>query len=423
MEYNPKTIMKCVISRAAVWVFLLAAFALSSCNNDDRASVPSNDLSGHLLLSASLDDGWQETTRGERVEKELEESFGLFAYTYGSGDSWNGGSGKVPDMLCDQEVTMVPEGWATTSLITLPEGDATKMQFFAYYPYRNPELATEEFQFLTSRPKWEYSELTNTWSGDTGNPEFGYLTADNAVDQLDFLVGVSCEYTKSATFFNTPVKLKFKHMLSGIVFKVGSGFTESMTINSISLTNVCKEGKLTVTPPNPDAQNYDSQKPYDTATFSWDNLTHPGTVSVKVDFPVKRIEPNENPNKTDVGKIMNSDELVMFLIPQILSDNTAPEWPSNKSYIELVVNDGVHLTAELNSTELKMGKITVFTISVTSLMKLSVSTSIIDWNSNDDNIFGGSAQEGNAVTPTSEILDWGAITPENITMQQTTEQN
>ena len=411
MEYNPKTIMKCVISRAAVWVFLLAAFALSSCNNDDRAATPSSDLSGHLLLSASIDGDWQEATRGERVEKELEESFGLFAYTYdGSKESWS--NTVLPDMLCDQEVSMVPEGWATTSLITLPEGNDTKMQFFAYYPYRNPELATEEFQFLTSRPQYN----VETKEGDAGNPQFGYLTADNAVDQLDFLVGVSIPYAKSADFFKTPVKLKFKHMLAGVVFKVGPNFKETMTINSISLTNVYKEGKLTVTPPDePDTTDpsYDPKKVYDSATYTWDNLSHPGTVSVKVDFPVKRIEPNDNPNKTDVGKIMNSDELVMFLIPQTLSQ-------LQSSTLEMTVNDGVQLSATLAPTDLKMGKITVFTISVTSLMKLSLSTSIIDWNNDEDNIFGGSAQDGKAIIPISEIYDWGATDATNSTLQQTT---
>ena len=412
MEYTPKTIMKCVMRRAVVWVPLLAAAVLSSCESDDRNGAPFSNLSGRLLVSASVEDNWQET-RGLPIETELEESFGLYAYTYGKNDSWS--NQLVPDMLCDQEVSMVPEGWATTSLISLPDGEDTKMQFFAYYPYRNPELATEEFQFLTSRPQWDADLQT----GDAGNPQFGYLTADNAVDQLDFMVGVSTVYQKSANFFKTPVKLKFRHMLSGVVFKVGPNFREAMTINSISLTNVYKEGKLTVTPPDePDTTdpNYDPKKVYDSAIYTWDNLHNPGTVSVKVDFPVKRIEPNSNPSKTDVGRVMNTDDLVMFLIPQTLSS-------LQSSTLELVVNDGVHLSATLEPTELKMGKITIFTISVTSLMKLSLSTSIVDWNNDEENIFGGSAQDGKAIIPTSEILDWSATSAETMdaTLQQPTE--
>jgi hypothetical protein len=182
---------------------------------------------------------------------------------------------------------------------------------------------------------------------------------------------------------------------------------------------VFKEANLTVTPPDepdPTASNYDATKVYDSATYTWDNRSHPGTVSVNVDFPVKRIEPNDNPNKTDVGKIMNSDELVMFLIPQTLSQ-------LQSSTLEMVVNDGVHLSATLEPTELKMGKITVFTVSVTSLMKLSLSTSIIDWDNDEDNIFGGSAQDGKAIIPTSEIFDWGATDPNDVTLQQQSTQN
>ena len=409
MEYNPLNMIKDVGRRAALWVPLMAVAALSSCTSDDGAAAPSRDTSpdGHLRISASVDDGWQEVTRGERIEKELEQSFGLFAYTYGASENWKNFYSEViwkPNMLCDQEVSMVPEGWATTSLITLPSETGAKMQFFAYYPYRDPEMASEEYQFLTSRPQWNAEANNGEGDGTPGNPVFGFTTAPNATDQLDFMVGVSSECVRpadAAEFFATPVKMRFRHMLAGVIFKVGSQFTEPMTINSIRLTNVSLTGNLTVTPPDKTATGYNAEKPYDTATYEWSELSSDGSVTVTPNFEVK--VPVAAAANTDVGKVINSGDQVMFLIPQTLSPT---DDESRVCTLEVTVNDNVNLSAKLNPTELKRGKITVFNISVNSLAKLSLSTQVIDWNSSDENIFGGSAQEGNAILPNSKINDW-----------------
>jgi len=432
MEYNPKTIIKSCGLRAALWILLMVA-ALSSCTTDDSSPVPSNDLSGHLRFTATVDDEWHETTRGERVEQELELSFGLYGYTYGPSDSWVDYNEEVPwmpDMLCEQEVTMIPEGWATTSLISLPSVVGTKMQFFAYYPFRDPEMASEEFQFLTSHPVWDQDLNTGT----AGNPKFGFLTAERADDQLDFMVGVSTVRVRpddTDEFYASPVKLRFKHMLAGVIFKVGEGFTEPMTINRISITNIARSGNVTVTPPiepvtdstlpgydatlDPSNAAYDLQKHYGTATYTWSNLGTISTVYVEPNFQVKRI--NKNVANTDVGKMINGNDQVMFLIPQTISNDV-----NSKSKLNVTVNDNVDLSITLDSPiELKRGKITVFTISVNSLAKLQLSTSIIDWSSNEDTEFGGSAQEGNAIIPNSDINNWtdyddgGAFTT---TMQQ-----
>lgn len=412
MENNPLNMIKDVGRRAALWVPLMAVAALSSCTSDDSVATPSQaSPNSYLRINASVDDNWQEVTRGERIERELEQSFGLFAYTYGKDDDWWNYYKEVtwkPNMLCDQEVSMVPEGWATTSLITLPSETGAKMQFFAYYPYRDPEMASEEYQFLTRRPQWDPEANDGAGDGTPGNPVFGFKTADNAKDQLDFMVGVSSVYTRPAPnkvdeFFGTPVKIRFRHMLAGVIFKVGSEFTEPMTINSIRITKVAKEATLTVAPPNADAEDYDAAKPYDTATYEWADLGSKGSVTVTPNFEVKKIVPNADPSKTDVGKMMNADDEVMFLIPQILSPE---DDPATYSTLEITVNDNVNLSVKLGQTELKRGKITVFNISVKSLAKIALTTQVIDWNSSEENIFGGSAQEGNAILPNSAIDDW-----------------
>lgn len=399
MKHNPITITRAVRRYLLVWVPLMAAM-LSSCSNDDGTSASSGNLpqDGRLRFTAALDSSWEETTRGERVESELEHAFGLFAYTYANGNSWTPANQK-PDMLCDQEVTMVPEGWATTSLVTLPPA-GTNIQFFAYYPYRDPEMAEDEYQFLTSRPQWNPEAKDGAGDGTPGNPLFGFQTATNAIEQEDFLVGVSKAYqvpAKVEDFFATPVKLRFRHMLAGVLFKVGDEFAEPMTINSISITNVRLAANLRVAPP--------TNSDYATATYTWQDLSSRGTVTVEPQFEVKR--PAADDANTDVGKVINSGDQMMFLIPQMLSDPDDYASEGNvQSVISVRVNDNVTLEAKLNKTELKRGKITVFTISVNSLSKLSLTTQIINWNSDPENTFGGSAQEGNAIIPTTAIDNW-----------------
>ena len=409
MEYTPLTIIKDVGKLTLLWVPLMAAM-LSSCSNDDSATALSGNLpqDGRLRFTAALDNTWQETTRGERIEKELEQSFGLFAYTYAKNDSWTPTNQK-PNMLCDQEVTMVPEGWATTSLVTLPPA-GTNLQFFAYYPFRDPETASvdpsdpditaEEYPFLTSRPWWNAEANDGAGDGTAGNPRFGFQTATNAVLQNDFLVGVSTRNQipdNPDKFFETPVKLRFRHMLAGVLFKVGDKFTEPMTINSISITNVRMAANLTVTPP--------TDNDYATATYEWHDLSSRGTVTVSPQFTVTY--PNPAHSSTDVGKVINSGDQMMFLIPQTLSNPA--DYASEgdvQSWISVLINDNVTLEAPLDMTELQRGKITVFTISVNSLAKLSLSTQIINWNADPVNTFGGSAQEGNAIIPTTAIDNW-----------------
>jgi hypothetical protein len=186
--------------------------------------------------------------------------------------------------------------------------------------------------------------------------------------------------------------MKFKHALAAVVFKVGT-INESMTITKIELTNVKQTGNLTVAPPTDDD--------YSTATTVWSSVETEGSVFTEPGYKVAT-------NNSDQGTVINSGDLVMFLIPQTLP---------NDASILVTVNDELTLSAKINPTTdnsqnavLKQGCITTFTLSVMSMQRLSIETSIVNWG--DGQTFNGDGKDGNSVVPgINSITDWNAVDP------------
>lgn len=393
MKQNLLTIIKDVGRCMVLCVPLLALSALSSCTNDEDVATPSSENQKQLMFSATVDDGWTEATRGERIDKELQLSFGVFCYTYASGYTWENNNHEVvwtPNMMCDQEVAVTAQGWTTTSMI-YPPATGSKMQYFAYYPFRDPELADQEIQFLQSRPQYDPEANEGAGSGTPGNPQFQFYTFPNAIDQFDFLAGVSTEQTMPSNadvFFQTPVKLKFQHMLGGVIFKVGT-FNEQMTIDSIRITQVRTTGTLTITPPT----NAD----FSTATYSWALEDDKNSMLVSPNFKVV----GNGANSSDVGQVINTGEQVMFLIPQTLPTETSEV---KGAQLEVVINGDITLSAPIDGAEIQRGKITVFTLSVSSLAKLQVKSEIVPWG--EGLTFSDDVQSGNAIIPRSSVYNW-----------------
>lgn len=382
MEHNLSTIIKGVGRAMLLAVPLLTIATFSSCNSEENVSVGKPQLN-RLSFNATVEDD-NPATRGEKALT-LEEAFGLFGYTYDA--SWNNGNGKKPNWLCDQEVnTTADGGWATTALVDMDAAKA-KFQFFSYYPYLHEEFsAEEEYKYLTSMPTYD----PETGIGTLGNPTFTFVTNDSAINQNDFLVGVALEKQKE-TLLDAPVDMKFKHALAGVLFKVGT-ITEEITISKITLTNVKKTGTLTVTATNPDDAAY-ATAPYTTATYTWTSLRNVGNVEVEPAFTVAG-------DNSDAGQVINSNELVMFLIPQELPDDA-------RIIVEL--SNGLELSSTINTSttkaQLVRGKMTTFTLSVTSISKLDITTNIENWG--DGGSYGGDITDGNSIVPASDIEDWG----------------
>lgn len=398
MEHNPMILLRDVGKLTLIAVPLLAAATFSSCSQDEDV-VAVDQQAGRLAFNATVDNGWSETTRGQRANS-LEESFGLFGYNYLG--FWNEGAGKTANWLCDAEVSVSSDGWTTTSLVSTENTD-DNFQFFGYYPYLHEEFtAEEETKYLEGMPYTVVKEEeTTTITLKVGNPVFNFVTSDNAVDQVDFLVGASLERAK-ATLLSTPIEMKFKHALAGVVFMVGS-FTEPMVINKIELTNVNKKGRLQVAPPTGAGEtltekfaNWSSNA----NSLVWSNLGTTGTVYVEPSYKIRG-------DNSDFGRTINDGDLVMFLIPQDL--------PSD-AMIRMTVNDDLVLTKQINptgTTPLQRGKITKFKLSVTSLQQLRIETQITDWG--EGMSFSGAGNDGNSILSTAIINDWGVGDTTNLT--------
>lgn len=409
MERNPMKII-CDIGRLTlIAIPLLTAATFSSCSQDEDVAA-SAQQAGRLVLNATVDNGWSETTRGQRANA-LEESFGLFGYNYPG--TWGTGAGMTANWLCDAEVSVSADGWVTTSLVST-EGCDDYFQFFGYYPFLHEEFsAEEEVKYLNgmpytvtttnqTNPDTQEEEEVKTVTLKEGNPVFNFVTSENAVDMVDFLVGASLERVK-ATLLKTPIEIKFRHALAGVIFKVGS-FTEPMTINKIELTNVNTTGRLQVAPPTGEGEtaiekfaNWANTA----SSLTWTNLGTPKTVYVEPSFKIRGNYAGE------VGRTINDNDLVMFLIPQDLPSTAA---------IRMTVNDDLVLTKQINATgttPLQRGKITKFTLSVTSMQQLRIDTQITDWG--EGMSFSGSGTDGNSILSSAIIDDWGTGTTTEMT--------
>lgn len=386
MEQNPMKIIRDIGRLMLIGVPLLTVAMISSCSQEEDIAS-GTQTRNRLMLKASLENDWTEVTRGQKVTY-LEEAFGLFAYNYS--DTWGNGNDKTANWLCNQEVTTTEDSWVTTSLVDLDETE-NYFQFFAYYPYLHDEFsANDEFKYVSG----PYTINNDEVILKTGNPAFNFVTAENAVEQVDFLVGVSLQKEKS-TLLDNPVQLKFKHALAAVQFKVGT-FNESMTINKIELTSVKKNGIFTITPP--------TDNDYSSATMVWSSLDEIGSIYTEPAYKVAN-------NNSDQGAVINSGNLVLFLIPQTLP---------NDATILVTVNDEMTLSAKINPTTddsqnavLKQGCITTFTLSVSSMQRLSIETSIVNWGQSEDQIFNGDGKDGNSVTPTVQSIDdWTPVDPQ-----------
>lgn len=380
MEHNLMRVGKNKLLRLVLMsVPLLSAPAFTSCADEDVATGGEPSVSSRLAFDVSMDGEWKGETRGVPVN-EMSDAFGLFVYKFADNEDHDHIT-PDEDMLNDQ-VTKGIDGWLTSSTFHWPSSG--KVLFFGYFPYQDSE---DEDVIAQTQAGTVPMILPTTDS--QGYMSIQFRTPLNAYDQID-LMGAASAMMDGVAAAQAPesVPLKFHHLLAGVQFKTGT-FSEYGKIVKIVLNRVLRDGIVSFNPRSSvyvDNANDDSYYVWTPTENSFDSFT---------------TEPNYTVAAGETGGVtINNGINTLFLMPQVLDANAS---------IDLYYDNGIVRKLTTNAIagkHLYMGKITVFTLSVESLQKLTVDVSVTDWTSAGE-AESGSITNGDPIAPEAVVNDWG----------------
>ncbi len=243
------------------------------------------------------------------------DSYSLYSYIYPSKTTWSATtstSGSAYDETYFDEEVKMAKSWTTDEFWP---GGKEKCAFFAYAPYHAKGLS--KFN-------------TNSW------PSFHYSVPTEVTEQNDLLVTKNAIPATASSYgnidisgsFNKPDSITFDHACTAIRIAIGDQMAPGI-IKKIRICNVYGVGDY----------NYETE--------SWSNVDSLKTFTLTQDFEIKPGEHN---------KILNNDDNIFMMIPQIL--------PS-KATIEITINDGTErvIKAYLRDDEWKKGYTVTYYIS------------------------------------------------------------
>lgn len=312
---------------------LTGSMILSSCNSDEGGM----DSRGAHKLQFRVSD--EDVSRAKAESSNLTYSIGMSCFT----GEWDEAT-SVPNFFYNEEIINPgTDHWETSGAYFKPVKD-TKRRFYAYYPYNSGD-------------EMGFSNFEISPVDQEGYPEINYNVPFNVDDQQDFMVGRmenSDGSEKTDDVFGETldvVRLKMYHMLTAIRFETGS-VMQTGTITKIAIKGVNYKGRYTY--PN----------------ISWAYVDQQTIGDFTLDL-------NKSVNKNDAaGTAITSDEQTFLMMPQTLNTN---------AYLEVTFNDGQDhvLKASLNGKIWERAKIVTYRISMSSLMRLTITSNITPWDSSE----------------------------------------
>lgn len=376
MEHNFMRIGKNRLLRLALMsVPLLSAPAFTSCADEDAATGGEPSVPGRLAFDVSVDGEWKGETRGNMVNS-MEDPFGVFIYKFADNADHDY---ITPDAdMLNELVTKGMDGWLTSSTFHWPSSG--KVLFFGYYPYQDPE----DDDVIAQTEAGTVPMILPT-ANSQGYTSIQFRTPLNAYDQID-LMGAATAVMDGVAEANAPesVPLTFHHLLAGVQFKTGT-FSDYGKIVKIVLNRVLRDGTVSFNPRSTVYSEDDSYYVWTPTENSWASFT---------------TEPNYTVTSAEQGGVtINNGVNTLFLMPQVLDAQAS---------IDLYYDNGTVRklsTRSIAGKQLYMGKITVFTLSVESLQKLTVDVSVTDWTSSGETE-SGSITNGDPIAPEAVVDDW-----------------
>ena len=311
----------------AVTVLTLAATAVfCSCSTQDE-DTPQAAAESHAAKVEQLQfrvscEGSE--TRGTPQEEDLIGDFAVLASTY-TGD-WDGT--QTMNFVYNGLVQDQGDRWGTVGGYTVPDV-GTNMRFFAYFPDFDEEEASAVP--ITLSPQY-----------NPGMPFFSYVVPDDAAKQQDLMVALTDQLTSTGSLKDNPIDLTFKHLLTAVRFKADASCPKGL-ITKIVIKDVKYMGDYTF------------------GNASWTAI---GT-SVKSVTMSPRLA-------TGAGSNTDAVSDAFMLMPQTLGASAK---------VQVTFNNGRDYVLEtsVGGKEWAQGKLTTYTIKMSSLKQMTLTASVQDW--------------------------------------------
>lgn len=341
----------------------LLCLSFGSCASEDiqKGNKDSQGPQHQVFYISTIESDADGTTRGIPSD-DLEESAGIYAYTYEYDDAWDYGAGTAPDFMVNEEMQFAGSKWVTVNTFDKMPSERY-VRYFAYYPYSiDPDV------------------LEVTDEAHDNAPQLFYTVPDDVEEQLDLLAG-GCidDYGYTRVFWSDtqngkdnatpePVTLTMHHLLTAVKFQVGE-CVEAGRIKNITLTSILGRNKYSL---HRDAD--------DTRYEGWE--THNLGEGDDTAFRPFSIDMNKQIRTTQRDKTTNE------IIPQAVTDNS--QWllmiPQILSYdTKLIVtynSGGVNheLETDLSNFAWPQGKLVTYTLNIKSLQRMTVNSTVIGWS-------------------------------------------
>lgn len=380
---------------------VMLLFAFAACTHDGEGHTAAG-LDYKLRFSISTEGKWTDGNRYTRgvFLNEPEDGIGLFGYNY-SGD-WD--KYKSSTLFYNDQLIGFGTEWMTSGNYVVPHGlNADRnLRFFAYYPYaENPIEYGIDFHKTLVDPGDEEEDAQYIIEGA---PVFDYTVPTDVDKQIDLMVGQTAVHTleTNAADWDT-YSFKLYHLLTAVRIKVGSEIVNGQ-VTKVTLKNIQYKGcyeydpNNTVTIPDEDNIKWYSQEP-DMTNFSQD-----------VGVAIKEGETNYITDETQT----------FMMMPQVLNQTARLEIEFNDGQKHLLYaiiggkkdnpdydpNQEESVTNPLKiDREWKRAKVVTYTVNIKTLQKVTVTTTITDWNNAENSVTGSVSDAATIVTKTN-LDDW-----------------
>ena len=296
------------------------------------------------------------------------QSMGVYAYLHNT--DTRDYSTDTPNFMWNQQATRTIGGepFSYSPLKYWPNTESNKLSFIAYFPY------TEETPGHTESPEYPTNPTglrTLLANNATGLPTFNFTVKDNAVDQVDFLVSdVVPNLPETRDTEDDPhlpfndltiydrVRFIFKHMTAKVEFRIVASEEirkdiVSFKLTDLSVSNICKSGKLTPTY-NPETSVTSFTWSYWATLHNYDFKTYvpqlllPQTLSndvklnleyeitFKSDGTTYQYDTHGKPVADQDYKYSNSATLQLNTMKLTGTDTPLNEWLPNHHYVYII---------------------------------------------------------------------------------------
>lgn len=334
---------------------------LAACSASDSAVT---EDTGPRPLRMTVGTEQYSDTRGTAITSaaDMDVGIGLFAYSYASELEWNDGN-VTPNFMRNEELQYRGEAWTTVNVFELPNKaeDGKPVRFFGYYPFEGDGLVFPA----------EGSDA------EQGGMQFTYTVPELAENQKDLLAGAGNAVYTTYTALKDGISMTMHHLLTAVSFEIEKSSVAGH-VDSIILRNVLRTNTYSMKDDGTGTNNIIGWAHTDIT--SDDDVNKYGTCRQELDIEVTETAQRTDPGTSEITKIELPATATFLMLPHTLSNETDEGLDAEVELIFTCDGQARHIKASLGGRTWAKGTHTLYTINIESLQKMSIKSSLTNWD-------------------------------------------